>query len=205
MIQEFNDIFAKVDVLFSAKKIPKLKTLLRGAVNNVSNLANLLLRKSLLRENLYNYSEEISREFILPEEKEISEKDKPRIMFDRLRAFMNALDYQANNISNDFDGISFEYVNNLNKLMSYFTFHNFNNPQANINTKVLREMVDKLLASNDAILKRVILDNLKLLEDNFKKIKQIIDEINEYKREKYKVTIRYKVCPFLKEEFRKNP
>ena len=58
MLQDFNDIFLRIDALFSAKKIPRLKTLLRGAVNNVSNLTNLLLRKSLLRENLYNYSEE---------------------------------------------------------------------------------------------------------------------------------------------------
>jgi len=200
MLQEYDELFVRINAIFDAKKVPKLKIALRQSVNNIANLSNILLRKSLLKENLYNYSEEMAHDFYLPEEKEIFEKDKARIIYDRLRAYVNALEYLANSIPAEFDEISLEFIKNCQKILSYFSFYNYSS-QANINTKILKEMTDKLLAVNDQILKRVVVDNLKLLEDSFKKMKVIIDEIVDFKKEKYRVLIRYKIFPFLKEGF----
>ena len=201
MQTEFNEIFSKIDIQYEAKKLPKLKTLLRGAANNISNLTNILLRKSLLKENLYNYSDEYSHEFYLPDEKDFHDKERPSVMFDRLKALMNALEYLANNMPANMDGIIDEYVRNTQKALSYIPFNNLNAAGAGINTKAIREMTNKLISGKDQILRRVIIDNLKLLEDNYTRMKSIVDDLVKYNKEKYKVKIRFKAFPFLKDEF----
>jgi hypothetical protein len=201
MLEEFNNIFARIDAQYQINQFPKLKSLFKNAINNVSNLTNLLLRKSLLKENLYSYSNEYESAFYLPDEKDFLDKEKPRVMYDRLKAFMNALDYQVNNLPAFMTDLSDDYIKNTQKLLSYFSFHNFKTAKNNVNTKTLKEMIDKLLEEKDQILKRVLLDNLKLLEDIFIKIKRIIDDFIKYKKEKYNMLIRFKVFPFLKEDF----
>ena len=167
MLEEFNNLFARIDAQYQINQFSKLKSLFKNAINNTSNLANLLLRKSLLKENLYSYSNEYENSFYLPEEKEFIDKEKPRVMFDRLKAFMNAMDYQVNNLPSFMTDLNEVYIRNTQKILSYFAFHDFVSTKYGINTKTLKEMIDKLLQDKDQILKRVITDNLKLLEDIF--------------------------------------
>lgn len=204
MLEDFNSIFARIDAQFQINQLSKLKSLFKNAINNVSNLANLLLRKSLIKENLYSYSHEYENTFYLPEEKEFLDKEKPRVMYDRLKSFMNSIDYQINNLPSFMTDLTDEYIRNTQKILSYFVFYNFRASANSVNTKVLKEMIDKLLMEKDQILKRVIEDNLKLLEDIFLKIKSIIEDLIKYKKEKYFMLIRFNVFPFLKEEFTEN-
>ncbi len=201
MFEEFNNVFARIDAQFQINKFPKLKSLFKNAINNVSNLSNLLIRKSLLKEDLYTYSQEHEHVFYLPEQKDFPDKEKPRVIYDRLKAFMNALDFQITNLPAFMDSLTDEYINNTQRILSFFIFYNFNSTSTSINTKILREMVDKLLEEKDQILKRVILDNLKYLEDIFTKIKAINEDFIRYKKEKYFMLIRFKVFPFLKDQF----
>ncbi len=201
MLEEFNSIFARIEAQFQLNKFPKLKLLFKNAINNITNLTNLLLRKSLLKENFYGYTNEYEKSFYLPEEKDILEKEKSRVMFERLKAFMNALDYLANNLPSFMDSLSDDYIKNCQKCLSFFEFHNFKSTSNSSNTKILKTMIDKILTDKDQILKRVILDNLKLLEDNFIKIKYIVEDFIKYKKERYFSIIRFKVFPFLKEDF----
>ena len=120
MQKEYEEFFARVGVLYQAKKIPKLKTLLRGAVTNISNLTNLLVRKSILKENLYDYSVNNERSFFLPEEKPFLENEKSRVIYDRLKAFVNALEFQASSLSGDMDSVTDLYLKNCQKILSYF-------------------------------------------------------------------------------------
>ncbi len=200
MIPEFQEIFDRIEAKFRAKKIPKLKTLFKGAVNNTANLTNLLVRKSLLKENMYNYSEEVSTKFFLLEEKAFMDMERSRVIFDRLKTFMNALDFLATSLEADLDTIDDVYIENAYKLLSYFAFHCYNSSNAGINTRTLKELTDKLLAGKDQILKRVVLDNLKLLSDNFNKTKILIDELASYKKEKYMALIRFNVFQFLPQD-----
>jgi|GEM_PF-1335647 len=200
MQSEFNAVFARIEAKFRAKKIPKLKTLFRGASNNVTNLCNLLVRKSYLKENLYNYSSEDENTFFLPDEKVFIDNEKPRVMYDRLKAFINALEFQANSLSTfDIEEISDNFIDNTYKLLSFFNFSNLSSSNAGINTRTLKEMTDKILQGKDNILKRVVQDNLKLLTDNFNKIKSNLEELVIYKKEKYKALIRFKIFPYLQD------
>lgn len=199
MQADFDSLFEKIDALYQAKKIPKMRTLFKGAITNISNLMNLLVRKSLLKENLYNYPENSKSDFFLIEEKGFLDNEKARVIYDRLKSFIEALDYQAHNLPGDTDSINLKYLENSKKLLSYFAFQNINAPGVGINTKTLREMTNKIINSKDQILKRVVQDNLKILQDNFNRIDSIINDIIRYKKERYKVQIRFKVFPFLPE------
>jgi hypothetical protein len=203
MYQDFEAAFARIEAKFRVKKLPKLKTLIRGAINNISNLTNLLVRKSLLKENFYSYSDDDanSRGINLPEEKAFMDNERPRVIYDRLKAQMNALDYQANLLNEEMDSITEKYLDDMNKVLSYFAFHNLNLSTVGINTRTIKELTDRIITGNDQILKRVVLDNLKLLQDNFNKIKKNIDELMVFKKEKYKALIRFKVFPNLPKEF----
>ena len=200
MKEEFIDVFNRIEAKFRAKRIPKLKTLFRGAVYNISNLTNLLVRKSLLKENLYSYSEDDRNSFFLPEEKAFLDNEKARVIYDRLKAHMNALENQASRLTDDIDAISERYVENTEKLLTYFAFNNYNS-NSGLNTRTLKEVTDKIITGKDQILRKVVQDNLKLLAENYTRIKEIIEEFLNYKKEKYKYLIRFKVFPALSEGF----
>lgn len=195
MQNDFIEIFEKINSTYKIKHLPKLRTLFKGASTNLLNLINLLVRKSLLKENLYNYDEE-KNEFSLPEEKPFLEGEKSRVLYDRLKATLHAFDYLANNIPSDIYSLSLTFLDNIRKLLNYFSFHYFIS-SSNINTKALKEMCDRLLASNDKIINKILEDNIKLLSDNYKKILSLTDELLKIKKEEYKYNIRFKVFPFL--------
>lgn len=201
MNKNFDALFLRIDTIFQAKKLPKLKTLFRGTINNVSNLVNLMVRKSLLKENLYNYADTDESKFFLPEEKTFMDNEKASVIYDRLKAFIDAIDFQAANLLDDFDSISKKYIDNCIKLLHYFAFNNYTSQSSGVNTRTLREMTDRIMASKDQILRRIVQDNLKLLSDNFNRSQNLLDEILKYKKDKYKALIKFHVFPFLPEVF----
>jgi len=197
MQKEFQDIFNRIDAMFRAKILPKLKTMLKGTSTNLMNLTNLLVRKSILKENLYNYSDNERDDFFLPEEKIFQDSEKDRVIFDRLKASIYAFDNLSNTLPGDTYAISMKFIENTKKLISYFAFNNFLSGSASINTRTLKDMCDRVLASKDQIIKKVVQDNLKLLADNYNKLNSMIDEIIRFKKEEYKYLIRFKIFPFL--------
>lgn len=196
MQKDFTEIFDKIDAIYKAKQLPKLKTLLKGATTNLSNLVNLLVRKSLLKENLYSYSDDNKESFYLPEEKPFLEGEKSRVVYDRLKATLHAFDILANTLPNDIYSVSIKFIENIKTLLAYFSFNNLVS-SSNINSRAIKEMCDRLLAGNDKIINKVVQDNLKLLSDNYNRINSIADELLRIKKEEYKYNIRFKVFPFL--------
>jgi len=192
---QFFNVLQEADEEFQAKKFPKLKITLRGASTNISNLIDILIRKSLVKQDAYNYEEEKDA-FSLPEEKAFLEGERGRIMFDRLKATSNALEFMANSMPENLDGFTEEYINNLVKIISYFAFNNFSGAN-NINTRTLKELVDKIIGGNDEIFKKVMQDNLKLLVDTYNSLQNFLEDITKFKKEEYKTLIRFEVFPHL--------
>ncbi|MBN2545046.1 MAG: hypothetical protein JXB50_04555 [Spirochaetes bacterium] len=200
MQKEFQELFDRIDAMYKAKILPKLKTMLKGTSTNLMNLTNLLVRKSILKENLYNYSDDERDDFFLPEEKVFIEGEKDRVIYDRLKASIYAFDNLSNALPGDAYSVTLKFIENAKKLLSYFAFNNFLSGSASINTRTLKDMCDRILASKDQIIKKVVQDNLKLLSDSYNKLNSMIDEIIRFKKEEYKFHIRYKIFPFLSDK-----
>ena len=197
---EFNKILEDVDGIYQLKKIPKFKVTLKGTANSISNLLDIMIRKSLVKEDIYNYDELKKDAFYLPEEKAFQEMDKSRIIYDRLKAVINAFDYVASNIPESLFEFTEEYLENCRKLLEYFSFHTLSSA-TNVNTRTLKELTDRIINGNDEIFKKVVQDNLKLLNDSFISIRNHLEEITKFKKEEFKATIRYEIFPKLPVDF----
>ncbi|OHD08787.1 MAG: hypothetical protein A2Y34_06440 [Spirochaetes bacterium GWC1_27_15] len=208
--KQFDELFEKIDSLYQTKTSSKFKITLKGAASNISNLIDILLRKSLIKEDVYRYDDENSEGgFFLPEEKNFSDADKGVVIFVRLKAMINALDAQSSSLPESLEFFGEEYTENCRKILDYFSFHNYM-ASNNINTRTLKELTDRIVNGSDEIFKKVVLDNLKLLSDNFNSIKLFLEDITRYKKEIYKSLIRFDVFPklpsdFTEQNFQDNP
>jgi hypothetical protein len=198
--EKFNSFLEDVDNIYQSKKIPKFKVTLKGTANNISNLMDILIRKSLIKEDIYNY-DSIKREtFFLPEEKNFTDMDKPRMIYERLKATINAFEYVSINIPESLFDFTEEYLENCRKLLEYFAFHTISSAN-NVNTRTIKELTDRIINGNDEIFKKVIQDNLKLLNDSYLSIRNYLEDITKFKKEEFKIRIRYEVFPVLPMEF----
>ena len=66
IFKEYMQLFDYIETVYQAKKFPKFKVTLKGAANNIKNLVDSLLRKSLLKQDLYQYEENDGFRFFLP-------------------------------------------------------------------------------------------------------------------------------------------
>ncbi|HQF78136.1 MAG TPA: hypothetical protein PLO40_07980 [Spirochaetota bacterium] len=198
IIKSFETVYDQIDTTYLSKKIPKFKYLLKGAGTNISNLMELLVRKSLLKEDLYNYDyADGGSSFFLPEEKNFMESDRPLKIYERLKATAYALDFLSASMPETVDEITEKYLENCREILDYMSFHNLSSSSAGINTKSLREIYNRALSNQDEAYKKVVIDSMKLLSDNFYTIQTTTEEITKYKKEKYKYHFRYKVFPIL--------
>ncbi|HPO48873.1 MAG TPA: hypothetical protein PLO89_00975 [Spirochaetota bacterium] len=69
--KDFNNAFERIDTVFQSKSISKIKVTFKGAANNINNLLDILLRKSLIKQDMYDYGDDRSNEFYLPDEKKL--------------------------------------------------------------------------------------------------------------------------------------
>lgn len=201
VLKEFEVVFQQIEDGYNSKKIPKFKTTLKGAVFNINNLIEILIRKSLIKEEKYDYlSDEEKERFFLPEEKNFLDVERPKVLYERLIALVRSINHQAESLVEDIDEISDQYLENTRKILDYFSFHNYNSPNTSINTRTLKELTDRIMAGSDEILKKIVHDNLKLLADSFHYIQLTIEEFTKFKKEKYKFKFRYYVFPYLSKD-----
>ncbi|HOJ65014.1 MAG TPA: hypothetical protein PLE45_11410 [Spirochaetota bacterium] len=201
ILKEFEAVFEQIEEGYNTKKISKFRYTLKGAANNINNLMEILIRKSLIKEEKYDYlSDEEKERFFLPEEKNFLEVEKPKVLYERLSALVRSINYLADNMPDDIDDFTDEYLENNRKILDYFSFHNYNSPNTGINTRALKELTDRIMNGTDEILKKIVYDNLKLLADSFHSIQLTIEDITKYKKEKYKFKFRYYVFPYLPAE-----
>jgi hypothetical protein len=199
---QFYQKLQEIDEYFQSKKLAKLRVTIRGAASNISNLMDVLLRKSLIKQDAYNYDDD-TEGFKLPEEKNFMENEKGRIIYERLKATVNALEYQAGSMPETLDEFTEEYMENNRKLLEYFAFHNLGGAN-NLNSRTLKEMTDRVVSGNDEIFKKVMQDNLKLLTDTFRSIQSFMEEITKFKKDEYKVDFRFNVFPHFPKELNEN-
>jgi ERCC4-related helicase len=173
MVTQFFHKLQEIDEFYQSRKLPKFRITLKGAANNISNLLDILIRKSLVKLDAYNYDgdekDKVNESFSLPDEKAFMENEKSRVIYDRLKATVNALELQAGSMPETLDEFTEEYLENCRKIVEYFAFHNYSSAN-NMNTRTLKELTDKVVGGNDEIFRKVMQDNIKLLSDTYRSI-----------------------------------
>ncbi|MCG8572673.1 MAG: hypothetical protein MJB14_21285 [Spirochaetes bacterium] len=198
---EFKELFEYINQVFQAGKFPKFRTVLQSAASNIKNLRDVLVRKSLVKAENYNYDDELERSFYLPDQKFFTEMEAPRILYSRLNALITACDFQGDQVPETVYEIEDEYLENCRRMLDYFCFHTYSSSNAGINTRMLKLKTDALLNGNDEVLKKVTQDNLKLLTDTFHNIQNTVEEYTKVLKEYYKGRFRFEVFPNLPDKF----
>ncbi len=198
--KEFYNVFERIDTSFQSKNISKMKVTLKGAANNTNNLIDALLRKSLVKQNPYDYNDDNSNSFNLPDEKVFTESDRPMVIYERLKASITALEYLSSNIPDSLEYFDDLFLENSRKVLAYFAFNNLVSSN-NINTRTIKDLTDKIINGNDEIFKRVVQDIIKLLADNYQTIQSFLEDVTKYKKEVYKTVIRFEIFPNLTKDF----
>lgn len=193
----YMDIFNEIDTLFQMKKFPKMKVNMRSAATNITNIMEILVRKSFLKEDRYKYDDKIVTNFTLIEEKAFPEPGKDQEIYMRLKSLVNALNFQSDQLPSSIEGMTEEYISNCRKMIDYFAFHNLNSGNTGINTRTFKDIIDRTHASGDEVFKRVISDNIKLLAESFHQIQAAMEEITKVLKELYKAQIRFEIFPEL--------
>lgn len=201
LYKQYMNTFTQIGTFLKAKKFNNFKMALRSVKTNTINLMEILVRKSLIKKDLYQYDQNDKESFRLPEQKFFETDDRPRILYERLSAFSDAADYIATNFPDDVEQISAQDLENCRKLLDYFSFHNYNSSSNGINTRSLKELTDRLKSSNDEVYKKMVIDSIKLLSDSLTFIASTVEEITKIKKEIYKAEIRFEVFPKLSDYF----
>ena len=196
-------VFQQIEVEIDQKKVPKLKNLFRGSAMTLNNLKQILIRKSLIKEDKYRYESTDESKFFLPEEKNFTDLEAAIVLNERLEAFENSLNYIADNIPKNIRDFDEKTMNNMRSLLNYFAFHGPEATNVGVNTRVINGMIAKLADSKDTIAKQIAIDSSRLLKTNFTEIKTNLEDITRFQKEVYKYDFRTEIFGNLPKYFTK--
>jgi len=203
--EDFEALLEQLEAKYNNRTIPYFKNSLKSASNNLTNLIELLVRKSMIKQDMYNYKDSDNHNsFYLSEQKNFTEIERAKVMYDKIKELIGALDFQSTNALNDISDIDDEFLENSRRILDFIAFHNLNNPTAGIYTRTVNDMINKILSSNDQIMTRIMQDIIKLLTENYRSIQRLTEELTKFCKEKYKISIRLKLYPSLPGSFSPN-
>lgn len=175
-----------------AKSLPLLKDSFRLFQTLFGNLYNILLRKSLIQEDPYQYDRKIS-EVSVPSRDNFLESEKLEKLSQRLAEFQAQLD-----VLNNYYQFSLEFLNlgrlkRVSGLVQYLDWGNLSTVSADVNTAALAEALGRIKLSADSISAGIIGDSLSQLQAVSRQVLSLLKEVIFYQREAYKLELRRQV------------
>jgi flagellin-like hook-associated protein FlgL len=211
LYREYATVFEEIENNFNLKKLPKLKLVYKGALTNILNLTDLLVRKAIIKENLYTYEENCEAgSFCLPDQSKIEDSKKAVTIYDRIKGLQKALEFQITTLPDSVDRMDEMFLEHNRQILKFISFHTYNNSNVSQTTLVMQEMTDRIISGKDQIFSKIVVDNLKLLADNYKTLNSINEELIMLKKIEYMSKLRLDIFPelpgeFTEELFNENP
>ena len=171
------------------KEMSQLKELFRIFHTNFENIYNLLLRKSLIKEDLYKY-EQKSSDIVIPPADSFLESEKMDQISNRLSNFDSQLEFLNNYYQFNIEFLDLPHIRLLVKLINYIKWGRLSDLSSNINTRVLGEMTGKIKAGGDTLSSGIVKDAQNQLEKISNEILKILKSVATLQKERYKFVIR---------------
>jgi len=170
-------------------EIPQLKEQFRFFHQSFQALYDILLRKGLLVEDPYKDELKIS-EVTTPPTGPMKESEKKEVISQRLSIYDSILEFLNNYYQFNLDYISLPNVKQLVDIVTYIKWSAFTETSANLNTKVLAEVVKRVAPGQEDLTNSILEDSIRQLEKKSKLILSILKKITTYQRERYKYDFR---------------
>jgi len=176
------------------KKIPELKEHYRILGSFFSNTKKIFIKKGLIAEDPYQYEKKLSD--INPISTDgFQENEKSTIIGIRLSEFESQLDFLQNFYDFSLDALNLSKLKKLILFTKFILWGAVGPNHANINTRVVGELIQKIRHSDDPMGINLLNDGLKQLAIYQDKILGTLKEMTLYLRENYKFLLREVLWP----------
>ena len=172
-----------------SKRLPMAKETFESLRGTFENFYNVLLKKSLIKEDPYKAEQKIS-EVEQPSNDPVSESEKADQISIRLSHFDNQLTFLKTYYQFSVDYLSLKRIKLLMGLTNFVHWENLSPTSAHTNTRLVGELVNKIRAGTDTFAVQVVNDAQNQLSKFGDDIAAMLKELTRYHRERYKLEVR---------------
>jgi hypothetical protein len=176
--------------------LPPLKERFRLFQDVFSKLYDILLRKSLVQEDPYQYDRKIS-EITVPSRENFPESEKLERLSQRLAEFRFQLEFLNNYCQFSLEFLSLDRLKRIIGLLQFIEWTNLATTSVDSNTASLAEALSRVKMGTDRISSNVITESVKQLAETSRLLLAQMREVLAYQREAYKLELRRAVFPRL--------
>lgn len=178
------------------KKLPQLKENFRSMKSSFDAVHTLLQKKSLIKQDPYNYEEHIS-DIDVPPDDDFLESEQDSILSVRLAKYAGRLDYLLNYFQFSLETLDLLQLKKLVKFIRYINWRNLTETSSQPTTRGLAIILTKIKAQHDQLSVNIVTDAREQLNSISKKITDILKAVTTYQRENYKLLYRQQIIPAL--------
>lgn len=176
--------------------LPNIKTKFESFYGTYQNLYNVLLRKSLIKEDPYKGEQKLS-EIVLPPDTEVAEVEKNDQIGLRLSQFETQLNFLLSYYQFSVDFLSLSRIKLMASLTRFIGWGNLSPNSSSVNTRLLGELINKVRGGSDTFSIQVINNAQTQLAGLGNEIVHSLKDLTRYHKERYKLEVRRSVIEML--------
>ncbi len=191
-----DEALTKRAMVMARQDIPQLKDACRTYQAAFDGIFKVLLEKGILQEDQYNYEQKIS-DLTPPPSDSFSESDMFNQMNSRLSAYLAQLDFLNNFFFMSPDTLDLRAIKNVLGLIDYIHWADLSVTAGHLMTRSTALYLEKLKKSADSMAMNIMMNSVKVLQEQNKAIKKILKGISTYAKENYKLTVRVNILSHM--------
>jgi len=189
---ELEEALAQKREEFERTILSDLKEQFRSFYSSFQSIYNVLLRKSLIKEDPYKYDKKTS-EVTVPSQSPFLESERHDQVSIRLSDLDNQLDFLTSYYQFDLEYLTLKRIKTLAGLTKYIKWDQLSENSTNMMTRSVAEMVGKIKKGSDNFSTQLISDSQNQLSSITMKIMSHLKLLTFFHREHYKLQIRRNV------------
>ena len=188
-------------------QLPKLKERFETYYGTFRNFYNVLLRKSMIKEDPYKGEQKIS-EIEIPPDTEVSEMERGDQIGLRLSMYDSQLNFMLAYYHFSVEYLSLKRIRLLVDLTKFINWSNMSSKSGLVNTRLLGDLVSKIRGGSDTFSIQVLNNAQSQLTAIGNEIVNGLKDLSQFHREWYKLEVRKSVIELMEispEMARSNP
>ncbi len=174
---------------FNKKILPEMQKNYSIQLTAAQAIKSILLKKSLITDDPYKYDNKMT-DISIPENTGFSESEKAGVIGTRLSTYEVMLDFLNNYYQFNTEFLTPKKISNLLNLNKSFLWSDFTSSSTNNNTRGLADIIQSVLTGEDNLTAGLLRDSLSHLSKTNQEINKSLEQLSQFKREKYKLWIR---------------
>lgn len=164
----------------------------------VKNLYNMLIQRSLIKPDPYKLENKVA-DIIIPDTNPFNESDRAIVMGTRFSDYETMIDFICTYYKFSIERLTLEEIKKFIALNAYINWDSLTPNSANINTRMLADLLNEARINAAPLLINLIGDSIAKANKALIAINASLKEVTDYQREAYKFDIRKKIIetPFF--------